>query len=1536
MGAGGAYDVFGRDDSGGEEKYWESPMQVEMHPQVNGSLFLLADRDNMYRSDDYGKSWIPRTHRINDPININAVAWNLTDSTGGSIAMSYGVGDYFSAISGGIMWSDNGGDTWEKLSCSTCPTTPIYAMAFSKSPGSKVVYAGSGMKGGCGSPGDGRGPQIFYSYDAGASWTQQKQFATGVTCMSIEQIIIDPHSDNTTYIKTSNGYRPGVTMVGMLVMSVNNGADYFQLTATPLTFPSGVSRVISMSMNAIGTKWLVSYTDGRFYLGSRTLSQNYTNNSWWAGVDYTAPISDWKVEILDQYTREHVNHVLIDTYSSVNHTQIFYTKRNSSVSDGLFMANLTGDYPASTITDETLIGEVTLAKEPGYNLTKWSVDSFAVQPVTRQPLGLMDERSEAYAAYRRGGHTMYLTSGRNLFQTQYRMRAEDSEHQEAKESGLKTAFGDWKAVYTRTPTASDGFINRGWNNHKYTLVTHQHENPLFMFLGSESEIGFLSITAGGTWTSMQDHIIAASLSNGDTTKWRRASAAVSLRTLPNQFLISTHSVAGKVHSDRNAGLGHPGLFIHHHGEQVAYVHIPIMDTAINESDVQPNGDHKWNNMSYAEFTGLNSKEIGAIAADEWSTDRAIIGNDAGAVFMVSNLQGAIDGLSAPEFKLIGHNYFVPNFQNFSNLTNLTALSVNDNTKYMGNCSQVNSITACPYCGYETYFVICSEGVYRYNETGREPFYDPPRGGTLEARLFYNATKEGMPPGVYGSHCNPCPADDWINGVIANGQSYWFPSAVSPAEHYHRDPYRRRAPDVVYIKYEEFYKLVPSPWETLYLLSNETVYASIDSGSSWTEILLAGYIGPRPVPIAFEIVWPYKNYLINDDKRNLGFTGMAVTGDAEKNIYVAVRGYNRVFDDELYVEEKLSTCILLGVPADGYTLNATVYTWSVLEKHTGLGELGLKTNMLFSAPPIGLGTHERVYAITEHQGLWLHDPGNLLKNPGAEIGTSGPNVAGVYSGTALHWTAGGHSSTGLGAWDNSHASHGFKSFGLPTIGAYWRSDKIDVDPALQYRFTGYTQGKVRVRVIQYWGTVSQDHVKTETEEAVAPGGWSYFRVDFVLNLHINAVAIQVESIDTTPSAADHLWFGPVVNDVVPDSLSPQIPVQGMNVSYAPGAPKPPTVKAFDSTSVTLQWDLPDGHEYLEPIISYSIYRRLAGIGHEYDAFTKVADISQLGGDVRTHKVTGLLYGTNYQFVLYASTGVGASNQSGPLIASTGPQLATAPGQPQLFGTASSSYITLQYAPPSSDGNTPILNYKVYTADPTVGTYDSGQLVDASGKAIIRNLKTANFYIFKVSAINIIGEGPQSSVSPMLMTKNEQECNVTMRFYPREHFSKSTSAYPVGYGTEANFRELIELDVARSIGIPQVRINFIQRTDRYFSFWIRSVGGSSSTSVEEAKYRLSLDIVDTTSALHKGVLTYQTDTHYLLYNGQNADLAAARLIKGGPTQRLDQWTGVICGLIMFIAIPTGYTLRHMYDEYQERLLVAELYKDKYKDNFVDGTD
>ena len=88
----------------------------------------------------------------------------------------------------------------------------------------------------------------------------------------------------------------------MMLMSVNQGKNYYTLQPSPAgaqTFPSGISRVISMSFSPHADKWLVAYTDGTVFLGTRYFEKNYTNNSFWLGTSSVSDLTyntDWKVQ----------------------------------------------------------------------------------------------------------------------------------------------------------------------------------------------------------------------------------------------------------------------------------------------------------------------------------------------------------------------------------------------------------------------------------------------------------------------------------------------------------------------------------------------------------------------------------------------------------------------------------------------------------------------------------------------------------------------------------------------------------------------------------------------------------------------------------------------------------------------------------------------------------------------------------------------------------------------------------------------------------------------------------------------------------------------------------------------------------------------------------------------------------------------------------------------------------------------------------------------------------------------------------------
>jgi subtilisin family serine protease/fibronectin type 3 domain-containing protein len=121
------------------------------------------------------------------------------------------------------------------------------------------------------------------------------------------------------------------------------------------------------------------------------------------------------------------------------------------------------------------------------------------------------------------------------------------------------------------------------------------------------------------------------------------------------------------------------------------------------------------------------------------------------------------------------------------------------------------------------------------------------------------------------------------------------------------------------------------------------------------------------------------------------------------------------------------------------------------------------------------------------------------------------------------------------------------------------------------------------------------------------------------------------------------------------------------------------------------------------------------------------------------VTGLTNGTTYSFTVTATNGVG----TGPASASASATPATVPGAPTLaVPTAGNASVGLSWTPPASNGGSAITGYKLYR-----GTTPGGEalLVTLGNLTSYADTAVTNgtTYYYKVSAINGVGEGAQST-------------------------------------------------------------------------------------------------------------------------------------------------------------------------------------------------
>jgi len=207
-----------------------------------------------------------------------------------------------------------------------------------------------------------------------------------------------------------------------------------------------------------------------------------------------------------------------------------------------------------------------------------------------------------------------------------------------------------------------------------------------------------------------------------------------------------------------------------------------------------------------------------------------------------------------------------------------------------------------------------------------------------------------------------------------------------------------------------------------------------------------------------------------------------------------------------------------------------------------------------------------------------------------------------------------------------------------------------------------------------------------------------------------------------SAVNAAGEGPRSNEASATPTAPATP---------PGAPQGLVATAGDAT-VTLTWSAPSSNGG-SPITNYRIYRGTSSNGE-----TLLATI----GNVLTYTDTAVTNGVTYYYQVSAVNNVGEGLRSNE--ASATPTVpVTPPGAPQGLGaTAGDATVTLTWSAPSSNGGSPITNYKIYR-----GTSSNGETL----KATIGNVLTYTdttvtngvTYYYQVSAVNAAGEGPRSN-------------------------------------------------------------------------------------------------------------------------------------------------------------------------------------------------
>jgi len=207
-----------------------------------------------------------------------------------------------------------------------------------------------------------------------------------------------------------------------------------------------------------------------------------------------------------------------------------------------------------------------------------------------------------------------------------------------------------------------------------------------------------------------------------------------------------------------------------------------------------------------------------------------------------------------------------------------------------------------------------------------------------------------------------------------------------------------------------------------------------------------------------------------------------------------------------------------------------------------------------------------------------------------------------------------------------------------------------------------------------------------------------------------------------SAVNNVGEGPRSNEASATPTAPATP---------PGAPQGLVATAGDAT-VTLTWSAPSSNGG-SPITNYRIYRSTTGGGETLQATI---------GNVLTYSDTSVTNGVTYYYQVSAVSNVGEGPRSNEASATpTAP--AGPPGAPQgLVATAGDATVTLTWSAPSSNGGSPITNYRIYR-----GTSSNGETLKATIGNVLTYTDTSVTngvtYYYQVSAVNGAGEGPRSN-------------------------------------------------------------------------------------------------------------------------------------------------------------------------------------------------
>ncbi len=213
-------------------------------------------------------------------------------------------------------------------------------------------------------------------------------------------------------------------------------------------------------------------------------------------------------------------------------------------------------------------------------------------------------------------------------------------------------------------------------------------------------------------------------------------------------------------------------------------------------------------------------------------------------------------------------------------------------------------------------------------------------------------------------------------------------------------------------------------------------------------------------------------------------------------------------------------------------------------------------------------------------------------------------------------------------------------------------------------------------------------------------------------------------DTTVILGAHYYYVVKASNSVGSSLSTN--EASSQIIYAPDAPSTPTV-VTTLGHVFLTWTAPASNGG-SPVTSYKVYR---GTTSDSSTHVQIATATPASYDD-----TLITVGNTYHYSIKAVNIVGDSASSG--VASA--LIKGLPGTPNaLTSHISDRTVVLSWSAPTSDGYSPITAYKIHRSG-TSGSESYAATVTGT-TFTDAGLVNGNFYYYRVSAVNAMGEGPQ---------------------------------------------------------------------------------------------------------------------------------------------------------------------------------------------------